>query len=374
MKKILVALLACFCMLGAKSQIVEEFGGGYVSDNTVLDKIDILEVGRSIHVASVEGGKLVVRRFYRNKWEEFDETPIKGIFKLKALKIFAYKAVPYVFCYYDNKMSVIRSIDDQWEFVGEETFGDGNITNPEFSVIGEAPYVIYEDKDYEMIRMFSLLDESWYDVDVIPMEGVLSYKLAANVRGDLYMAVMDAEGIMIKEVDQLIENVDEWNDLTKKIKLEGTTRIDDFEFVENKAYLTYSIENNPQITVLEDLGKKWETVEKGEDAEAPFDLGERNYNLNISEYYFFTSLSVTGIPQYLKNNKRGVWGAVNNLSDKKARFIASCEYRNIIYVAYVDNATGKMMVKSIEKGEIEEEETPQTVSPEPNKKDKKKKK
>lgn len=355
MKKILVALLACFCLLGAKSQIVEEFGGGFVSDNTVLDKIDVLEVGRSIHVASVEDGKVVVRRYYRNKWEIFDETPIKGIFKLKALKLFNYKAVPYVFCYYDGKMSVIRAIDDKWEFVGEETFGEGNITNPEFSVIGEAPYIIYEDKDYEMIRMFSLLDDSWYDFDVVGTEGVKSYKLADNARGDLFMAVMNAEGIIIKKVDQEVDQFDQWTDLTKRIKLEEAPRIDDFEFIENKAYITYSIGNNPVIMTLEDLEKKWEIVENAEDAEVPFDLGERYYNLNISEYYFYTSLSVQGIPQYLKNNKRGVWGAVTDLSTKKARFIASCEYRNIIYVAYVDDPTGKMMVKKIEKGELEDE-------------------
>jgi hypothetical protein len=271
-------------------------------------------------------------------------------------------------------MSVIRAIDDKWEFVGEETFGEGNMINPEFSVIGEAPYILYEDKDYEVLRMISLLDESWYDVDVMPIEGVKSYKLAANVRGDLFMAVLDAEGIMIKEVEQTIEDIAEWKDLTKKIKIEEIPRIDDFEFVGNQAYLTYSLGNNPVITTLIDLEKKWETIEDAADAEVPVDLGERSYNLNISEYYFYTSLSVQGIPQYLKNNKRGVWGAVTNLSDKKARFLASCEYRNIIYAAYVDNSTGKLMVKSIEKGEIEDKSKPQVETPDKDKKDKKKKK
>jgi hypothetical protein len=370
MKKILFALVLSFSFINANSQIVEEYGGGYVSDNTVLNKIDIEEVGRSIHVASVEEGKLRVRRFYRGVWEEFDQTPIEGIFKLKALDIFAYKAVPYVFCYYDDKMSVIRAIDDKWEFVGEEVFGTTSMHNPQFSVIGEEPYIIYEDKDYEMVRMFSLLDESWYDVDVLPIEGIKSYKLAANFRGDLYIAVMDAEGIMIKEVDQLIEDVNEWKDLTKKIKLEEVSRIDDFEFIENKAYITYTTATGPVIISLEDLEKKWETIEDASDAEVPFVLGKADYNLNISEYYFYTSLSSAGIPQYVKNNKKGVWGAVTNLSDKKVKALASCEYRNIIYTAYVDNATGKLMVKKIEKGELEGEK--KTVAPTKGK-DKKKK-
>ncbi len=364
MKKILFAFLLSFGFINANSQIVETYGtdNGYVTENSVLDKIDIEEVGRSIHVASVEEGKLHVRRFYRGKWEEFDQTPIDGIFKLKSLEIFAYKAVPYVFCYYDDKMSVIRAIDDKWEFVGEEDFGVGSIHNPEFSVIGEEPYVIYEDKDYEMIRMFSLLDGTWYDVDVMPMEGVKSYKLAANVRGDLYMAVMDASGIIVKEVDQLIEDVNEWKDLTKKIKLEDVARIDDFEFIENKAYITYTTTTGPVIISLEDLGKKWETIEDAADAEVPFELGKADYNLNISEYYFYTSLSSAGIPQYLKNNKRGVWGAVTNLSDKKAKSLASCEYRNIIYVAYVENGTSKLMVKKIEKGELPNQKKPAPTS------------
>lgn len=361
MKKILFALILSVSFVSANAQIVEEYGGGYVSDNSVLDKIDIEEVGRSIHVASVEEGKLRVRRYYREKWEEFDQTPIEGIFKLKALEIFAYKAVPYVFCYYDDRMSVIRAIDDKWEFVGEKDFGAGSIQNPEFSVIGEEPYVIYEDKDYEVLRMFSLLDGTWYDVDLMPTEGITSYKLAANYRGDLYMAVIDAEGIMIREVDQLIKDVNEWNSLTKKIKLDGIDRIDDFEFIENKAYITYSTATGPVIITLEDLAKKWETIEDAADAEAPVELGVVDYNLNISEYYFFTSLSSTGMPQYLKNNKRGVWGAVTSLSTKKAKSMASCEYRNIIYAAYVDKGTSKLMVKKIEKGELDSEK--KTVVP-----------
>ena len=370
MKKILFALTLSFSFLNANAQIVEEYGGGYVSDNAVLDKIDIEEVGRSIHVASVEDGKLRVRRYYREKWQEFDETPIDGIFKLKTLDIFAYKAVPYVFCHYDDKMSVIRAIDDKWEFVGEEEFGTTSIKNPVFSVIGEEGYVLYEDEDYEMIRMFSLLDNSWYDVDVVPSEGIKSYKLASNFRGDFYAAIMDAEGIMIREVDQLIEDVNMWKPLTKKIKIEDVERIDDFEFVENKAYLTYSTATGPVITSLEDQEKKWETIEDAADAEAPFVLGKANYNLNISEYYFFTALSDSEMPQYVKNNKRGVWGAVTNISSKRVKSMASCEYRNIIYVGYVDKATSKLMVKKIEKGELESDTK---TTPEDDKKKKKKK-
>lgn len=351
MKKILLALILSFSFLGANAQIVANYGDGYVSDNSVLDKIDIEEVGRSIHVASVEEGKLRVRRYYREKWEEFDETPIDGIFKLHAIEIFAYKAVPYVFCYYDERMSVIRAINDKWEFVGEKDFGAGSIHNPEFSVIGEEPYVIYEDKDYEVLRMFSLLDNSWYDVDLMPSETVKSYKLAANFRGDLFMAVMDSEGIMIKKVDQMEADINSWSNLTKKIKLDGVSRIDDFEFVENTAYMTYSTATGPVIISLADMEKKWETVEDAADAEAPVSLSATDYNLNISEYYFFTALSDAGIPQYLKNNKSGVWGAVTDVSTKKAKSVASCEYRNIIYVAYVDKGTSKLMVKKIEKGE-----------------------
>ena len=353
MKKILIAFLMSMSFVQLDAQIVEEYGGGFVTDNAVMDKIDIKEVGRSIHVASVEDGRVVVRRYYRNKWEEFDQTPIDGIFKLTALKLFAYKAVPYVFCYYDGKMSVIRAIDDKWEFVGEKTFGEGSMENTEFSVIGEAPYIIYEDKDYQMIRMVSLLDEtSWYDVDLISSIGVKSYKLAANYRGDLFMAVMNKEGIMFKEVDQLIENVSEWKDLTKRLKLENVSRIDDFEFIENKAYLTYTTATGPIIFSLEDLSKKWEAVETSEEV---INIGTVDYNLNISEYFFFTALSKTGIPQYLKNNKKGVWGEVTDLSNKKAKTVASCQYKNIIYVAYVDSASSKLMVKKIEKGELDEE-------------------
>lgn len=352
MKKILLALLVAFCFFGAKAQIVAEYGGGSTSENAVMDKIDLREVGRSIHVATVEDGKVVVRRFYKSVWEEFDPTPISGIFKLEALKLFPYRAVPYVFCHYDGKMSVIRAIADKWEVVGEKTFGDGNVSNPEFSVIGETPYIVYEDKDYEMIRMISLLDNSWYDVDLMPSAGVQSYKLGANARGDLYLAVLDAEGIMFKEVDQKIEGIANWVELTKKLKLAGTSRIDDFKFIENKAYLTYSNAMGPVIITLEDLSKKWETVVE---AKSKIETGTACYNLNISEYYFFTFMGANGMPQYLKNDKLGAWSDVTNLSDKKAKAIASDQYRNIIYVAYVDNATSKLMVKSIEKGELEKE-------------------
>lgn len=353
MKNILYLLIVSLMSFQLNAQIVEEFGGGFVSENSALDKIDIKEVGRSVHVASVEDGRLVVRRYYRNKWEEFDETPIKDIFKLKALKLFAYKATPYVFCYYDNKMSVIRAIDDKWEFVGKETFGEGSIENPEFSVIGEAPYIVYEDEKYESIRMISLLKGNWYDFDLMSSIGLKSYKLAANYRGDLYISYLNAEGLHFKEVDQLIDNVDNWKDLTKKVKVEGVERIDDFTFIQNKAYVTYRDANGPLIMTLEDMAKKWEVVAK---CEKPIAIGTKDYNLNISEYYFYTSLSNDGIPQYLKNNKKGVWGEVTDLSTKKAKTVASCEYRNIIYVAYVDFATSKVMVKTIEKGELEEEE------------------
>ncbi len=352
MKKILFVLTASLFLVSAQAQIVAEFEGGYISENTVANKIDIKEVGRSIHVATVEDGRVVVRRFYKGIWSEFDETPIRGVNKLEALKLFAYKAVPYVFCQYDGKMSVIRAIGDKWEFVGEEKFGDASVLNPEFDVIGEEPYIIYNDKDYDMLRMVSLLDNSWYDVDLMPSKGIKSYKLASNLRGDLYMAVLDGEGIMFKEVEQLIENVSEWPELTKKVKLIGTERIDDFEFIENKAYYTYSTNLGPVIMSLEDLAKKWETVTK---AEVSIVMGKTDYHLNISEYYFYTSLSAAGIPQYLKNNKKGVWGNVTDLSTQKATVVASCEYRNIIYVAYVESATSRIMIKTIEKGEEEEE-------------------
>ena len=351
MKKILFVLTASLFLVSAQAQIVAEFEGGYLSENTVANKIDIKEVGRSIHVATVEDGRVVVRRFYRGVWSEFDETPIRGINKLEALKLFAYKAVPYVFCQYDGKMSVIRAIADKWEFVGEEKFGDASVMNPEFDVIGEEPYIVYTDEDYDMLRMVSLLDNSWYDVDLLPSKGIKSYKLASNVMGDLYIAVLDGEGIMFREVEQLIENVSEWPELTKKVKLIGTERIDDFEFIENKAYLTYSTNLGPVIMSLEDLSKKWETVAK---TEVSIVMGKTDYNLNISEYYFYTSLSAAGIPQYLKNNKKGVWGDVTDLTTKKATVVASCEYRNIIYVAYVESATSRIMIKTIEKGEEEE--------------------
>lgn len=360
MKKITIAFILSICFIHANAQIVEEYGGGYISENTSLNKIDIKEIGRSIHVANVEDGRVVVRRFYKNVWQEFDPTPITGIDKIEDLKLFAYKATPYVFCYHDGKMSVIRSINDKWEFVGEEKFGEGSIVNPEFSVIGEEPYIIYEDKDYEMLRMISLLDNSWYAVDLLPTKGMKSYKLAANLRGDLYMAVLDSEGVMFKEVEQLIENVAEWPELTKKVKLEGIARIDDFEFIENKAYFTYSNAMGPIIMSLEDLSKKWETITKLDETIV---IGKTDYNLNVSEYFFFTSLSAAGIPQYLKNNKSGVWGLVTDISTKKANVMASCEYKNIIYVAYVDAATSRVMVKKIEKGEEEEEEGGENKTP-----------
>ncbi len=352
MKKIIIAFTLSLCFISSYAQIIEEYGGGYISENTCLNKIDIKEIGRSIHVASIEEGRVIVRRFYKNEWQEFDQTPLTGINKVESLKLFAYNATPYLFCFADGKMSVIRSIGDKWEFVGEEKFGEGSIVNPEFSVIGEEPYILYEDKDYEMLRLISLLDNSWYDVDLLPFKGVKSYKLAANVRGDLYMAVLDNEGVMFKEVEHLIENVTEWPELTKKVKLEGIERIDDFEFIENKAYFTYSSAMGPVIMSLEDLSKKWETITKLDEAIV---LGKIDYNLNVSEYFFFTSLSTAGIPQYLKNNKSGVWGLVTDIATKKATVMASCEYRNIIYVAYVESSTSRVMVKKIEKGEEESE-------------------
>lgn len=355
MKKILLALALCFSYLNANSQLVEQYGGGYVSDNAVLNKIDILEIGRSIHVASIEDGKLVVRRFYRGVWEEFDPTPLTGIDKVEKIQLFAYKAVPYVFCFYDGKFSVLRAIADKWEFVGKETFSDGAMLEPDFSVIGEVPYIIYKDKDYNMLRMVSLMDGKWYDVDLMSSKGLKSCRLAANLRGDLYISILDAEGAIFKKVDQLVDDVANWPELTKKVKIEGAARIDDFEFIENKAYFTYSTNIGPVIMTLEDMSKKWEVVEK---AEVTIVFGKDSYNLNISEYYFFTSLSANGIPQFLKNNKQGAWGKVTDLSTKKATAIASCQYKNVIYVAYVDAPTSKLMVKKIEKGEIAGTTTP----------------
>lgn len=351
MKKILFSLMALALAFSGTAQVVEDYGGGKVSDNPVMDKIDLKEIGRSIHVASVEDGNVVVRRYYRNKWSEFDETPIKNVFKLKKLELFAYRATPYLFCQYDDKMTVIRSIDDEWEIVGEETFGEGSVENPVFSVIGEKPFIVYEDKEYEMIRMISLYDESWYDVDLLSNEGVKSYDIAANDRGDLYLAILTSEGMTFKEVDQEIDNVEEWEDLSKKYKIENVKRIDDFSFIENKAYVTYHNEFGPVIITLEDLAKKWEIVEESEEH---ITFGPDDYHLNISEYYFFTALSSQGIPQYLKNNKKGVWGDVTDLSKKKARSVASDDYRNVIYVAYVDDATQHLIVKKIEKGEEDE--------------------
>ncbi len=354
MKTILFSLLALFFAFSSSAQVVEEYGGGKVSENPVMDKIDLKEIGRSIHVASVEEGKVVVRRFYRGKWEEFDQTPIKDIFKLKRLELFAYRATPYVFCQYDDKMTVIRAIDDKWEIVGEETFGEGSVDNTTFSVIGEKPFIVYEDKDYDIIRMFSLYDESWYDFDLMSNEGVKSFKIAANDRGDVFLAVLTDEGMMFKMIDQEVDQMEQWEELSKDYKVENVDRIDDFSFVGNKAYLTYHNEFGPVIITLEDMAKKWEIIEEATD-EKVITLGKQHYNLNISEYYFFTSLSDKGMPQFLKNNKKGVWGDVTDLSTKKARAIASDDYRNIIYVAYVDDATQHLMVKKIEKGELESE-------------------
>ncbi len=351
MKKLFVALVFTALSLSVNAQVVESYGGGIVSENSVLDKIDLKEIGRSIHVASIEEGNVVVRRFYRGKWEEFDPTPLKGISKVKTLKLFAYRAVPYLFCQYDDKMSVIRAIGDKWEFVGEETFGEGSVVDPQFSVVGENPFILYKDEEFEVIRMISLLDDSWYDVDLVASEGIRSHKLASSARGDLFAAFLSEIGITIKKVNQTTE-YDTWSDLTKKIKLENISYIGDFKFVENVAYITYPNElGSPVITSLADGGKKWETLEEMETALV---FGKKDYNLNISEYYFFTSLSDGGIPQFLKNNKKGNWGDVTDLSDKKAKAIASDDYRNIIYIGFV-NSSSKLMVKKIEKGENDED-------------------
>jgi hypothetical protein len=166
--------------------------------------------------------------------------------------------------------------------------------------------------------------------------------------------LLNDAGLNFKKVDQMVASMNDWELLTKPFKIDGLTKMDDFEFIENKAYLTYSTTTGPVIMSLEDLSKKWETAEKAEDPAVI--LGKADYNLNISEYYFITSLSASGMPQYVKNNKTGVWGLVKDLSEKKARGIASTEYKNVIYVAYVDDETSKVFVKSIEKGEEEKEE------------------
>ena len=72
MKKILLALCLGVFLTNVNAQVVAPYGGGVVSENAVMNKIDIKEIGRSIHVATVEEGRVVVRRFYRGVWEEFD--------------------------------------------------------------------------------------------------------------------------------------------------------------------------------------------------------------------------------------------------------------------------------------------------------------
>jgi len=353
MKKIITLLLFNALLLSGNAQVVEIYGDGKVSPNPVMGKIDLKQIGRLIHVASVEEGNVVVRRFYRGKWEQINETPITGIKKLHKIELFAYRATPYLFCHYDDNMTVIRAIDDQWEYVGEEQFGEGIIKNPQFSVIGENPFIVYEDADYDVLRMISLLDDSWYDVDLMSSEGVKSFHLGAKSRGDLFLALLQEDGLSLKKVEQT-EDPATWEPLTKPYKLDEVSKIDDLDFVENTAYVTYSNEEGaPVIIKLEDLAKKWEELENSEDA---IEFGRTDYNLNISEYYYFTSLSDAGIPQFLKNNKRGNWGDVTSLSTKKAKCIASDQYKNVIYVAYVDSASSKLVVKKIEKGLNEEEE------------------
>ncbi len=354
MKKLIMGVLLSVCSLTLNAQVVEPYGGGEVSENAVMDKIDLKEIGRLVHVASVEDGQVMVRRFYRGKWELIGETPLKGIDKLQHIELFAYRATPYLFCQYDDKLSVIRSIDDKWEFVGKQTFGEGTIVNPEFSVIGETPYIVYEDTDYEMIRMVSLLNGLWYDQDLISTEKATSYKIAAKARGDLFITLLTNEGIEIKEVN-MSEDFVTWIPAAKAYKVENVKAIDDFDFVENDGYVTY-LDKNGHITILKllDLEKKWEELEK---AESKIDIGRQFYNLSVSEYFFFTGLSDAGVPQFLKNNKRGNWGDVTALSTKKAKCIASDDYKNVIYVAYVDAPTGKLMVKKIEKGLNDGEES-----------------
>lgn len=352
-KTVTLLLFSLFCWVGF-SQVVEAYGGGEVSPNTVMNKVDLKEIGRLIHVASVEDGKAVVRRFYRGKWEQIDETPITGINKLHSIELFAYRATPYLFCHYNDHMTVIRAINDKWEYVGEEKFGEGVINDPQFSVIGENPFIVYEDTDYEVLRMFYLLDNSWYDVDLMSTENLKSYKIGAKARGDLFIALLDDEGLTVKKIEQT-QDPATWKALTKLHKLENVNAIDDFDFIENTAYVTYLNEiNAPVIIQLEELEKKWVELENSKEA---IDLGRKDYNLNISEYYFFTALSDKGIPQFLKNNKKGNWGNVTSLSDKKALCIASDAYKNVIYVAYVDAGSSKLIVKKIEKGLNENEDS-----------------
>jgi hypothetical protein len=369
MKRIFFLTAITFMASLSYGQLVTNHGGEFISENANSPVVDIQEIGRLITVASVEDGTLVVRRFYRGKWEQIGETGLTGIKKAVKVDLFNYKNTPYVFCFYDGKMSVVRSIADNWEYVGEETFGEGDINNPEFSVIGEKPYILYEDKDYEMIRMISLLDDSWYDVDLIENTIALDYKLGASMRGDLFFAYADGSALRFKKVDQETE-ITEWPSLTKAVKIENINEIFDFEFVENKAYITYpNALGSPVIMTLNDGEDKWETVEE---LEAKVNFGGEDINLVISEYFYFTATNSTSkMPQFLKNNKKGNWGDVTNLSLKKGTCVASTEYLRIIYVAYVEFGTGKLVVKKIEKGEEEDEREKREA--EEDKKGKKKK-
>jgi hypothetical protein len=365
MKKLTLIGLLWSLSFNIHAQVVEIYGEGNVSEKPAYGQVDIEEVGRLITVASIEESNLVVRHYYRGKWSQIGTTILTGLNKVEKIDLFNYKNVPYVFCFYDGKMSVIRSINDQWEIVGEKTFGEGNINNPQFSVIGAKPFIVYEDEDYEMIRMISLLDDSWYDVDLISTENISSYKLAANLRGDLFLALIKEGSLEVKKVIQT-SAITEWENLTKPHELEGITALDQFQFVDNNAFVNYRTpQGMPVIISLLDGEKKWETKEELTTSK---DFGNKDMNLNISEYYFFTATNPkTGIPQFLKNNKKGNWGKVTNLSDKKAKCVASCDYNNIIYVAYVDFGSSNLIVKKIEKGLNDDEEM------ETSEKDKKKK-
>jgi len=85
MKTILFSLLALSFAFSSSAQVVEEYGGGKVSENPVMDKIDLKEIGRSIHVASVEEGKVVVRRFYRGSGKSLIKLQLKTFLSLSAL-------------------------------------------------------------------------------------------------------------------------------------------------------------------------------------------------------------------------------------------------------------------------------------------------
>ena len=349
MKKLFIALVILIIGNTGFSQLVSTHGADFISENANSPVVDIEQIGRLITVASIEDGTIVVRRFYRGKWEQIGESTISGIKKAVKLDLYNHKNTPYVFCYYDNKMSVIRSMADVWETVGEVSFGSGNITDPEFAIIGEKPYIVYEDADYEMLRMISLLDNSWYDVDLISTEEASDYKIAANIRGDLFMAYTDGSAINFKKVNQTTE-ISEWPSLTKPLKIENINEIFDFEFIDNKAYLTYPNEmGSPVIISLEDAASKWETLEE---LETKSTFGGKDINLVISEYFFFTANSKTiQVAQFLKNNKKGNWGNVTNLSARKTTCVASTEYNRVIYVALIEVGTNKLIVKKIEKGE-----------------------